>query len=97
MLRKGESKLNSTVQDLRSELDVTKMNLEQVNIKLSNLHIEGDARKGQLKSALQSLDEMMAYITAMQSENDGVVASLESDLENAIKMKQDVEREMTKR
>ena len=92
-----ESKLNNTVQDLQSELDITKMNLEQADAKLSNLHKEGDARKGQLKSALLSLDEMMAYITAMQSENDGIVASLESDLDSAIKMKQDVERETTKR
>jgi chromosome segregation ATPase len=92
-----ESKLNDTIQDLQSELDITTKNLEQADAKLSNLRKEGDARKGQLKSALQSLDEMMAYITAMQSENDGIVASLESDLDNAIKMKQDVEKDTMKR
>ena len=87
----------NTIQDLQSELDITTKNLEQADAKLSNLRKEGDARKGQLKSALQSLDEMMAYITAMQSENDGIVASLESDLDNAIKMKQDVEKDTMKR
>jgi predicted nucleic acid-binding Zn-ribbon protein len=78
-----ETELNGTIQDLQSDL--------------SNLRTESESRKGQLKAALQSLNEMMTYITAMQDENDDVVASMEGDLEKAMKMKQDAEREMKKR
>lgn len=92
-----ESKLKGTIQDLKSQLHMAKKNLEQTDAKLSTLRTEGDARKGQLKSALQSLDEMMAYITSMRDENDDIVASLEGDLEKAIKIKEGAEREMKKR
>jgi len=92
-----ESKLKATIQDLKSELHMAKKNLEQTDAKLSTLRTEGDARKGQLKSALQSLDEMMAYITSMRDEHDDIVASLEGDLEKAIKIKEDAERETKKR
>jgi len=40
---------------------------------------------------------MMAYITSMRDENDDIVASLEGDLEKAIKIKEGAEREMKKR
>ena len=59
---------------------------------MAKMRTEGTSRNGQLKSALQSLDEMMRYIESMRQENDDVVASLESDLEKSINMKQEVEK-----
>jgi hypothetical protein len=41
---------------------------------------------------LQSLDEMMAYITSMRDENDEVVTSLEGDLEKALLAKQELKK-----
>ena len=87
-----ESKLKGTIQGLRSELQMATQNLEKTESKLANVRAEGDARKCQLKTALQSLDEMMAYITSMRDENDEVVTSLEGDLEKAFMAKQEMKK-----
>lgn len=87
-----ESKLKGTVQGLQSELQMATQNLEKTETKLANVRAEGDARKCQLKTALQSLDEMMAYITSMRDENDEVVTSLEKDLEKALVAKQEMKK-----
>lgn len=81
-----ELKLKETVKMLKSELDGTKKKLEQTEDNLVKIQKESNSRNGQLKSALQSLDEMMKYIENMREENDDVVASLEGDLEKAIKV-----------
>ena len=87
-----ESKLKGTIQGLRSELQMATQNLEKTESKLATVRAEGDARKCQLKTALQSLDEMMAYITSMRDENDEVVTSLEGDLEKALLAKQELKK-----
>ncbi|KAL7545741.1 hypothetical protein ACHAWF_009094 [Thalassiosira exigua] len=74
-----ESKLKDKVKTLTSQLSNAKKSMEKVKR-------EAKARNGQLKSALHSLDEMMKYIESMRVENDEVVASLEVDLEKAIKV-----------
>lgn len=87
-----ESKLKGTIQGLRSELQMATQNLEKTATKLASVRAEGDARKCQLKTALQSLDEMMAYITSMQDENDEVVTSSEKDKERALVAKQEMKK-----
>ena len=90
-------KKEATIQKLQSELDKAKADVEQADAKVAKIRIEGASRNGQLKSALQSLDEMMRYIESMRGENDDVVASLESDLEKSINMKQEVEKILKQR
>ena len=85
-----ETKFNETIQALHSQLDKAKMDI-------AKSQKESSARKTELKTALQSLDEMMKYIENMREENDDIVASLEADLEKAILMKCDAEKAMQRR
>ena len=75
------------ISTLKEDLAKARTGLEQTGAQLGVAQNESNTKGGQLKSALKSLDEMMKYIETMREENDEVVATLEGDLEKALKVR----------
>lgn len=80
-----EQGLRDTIKQLVADKETATANIDAMTSELTKAAAESAAKNEQLRSALESLDEMMKYIDTMREENDDITRELEVEVENAHK------------
>ena len=77
--------LLTNIKQLVADKETATANIDAMTSELTKAAAESAAKNEQLRSALESLDEMMKYIDTMREENDDITRELEVEVENAHK------------